>query len=302
MDPDPAGCPAGPPAWAAGVGPALCRTGEAYRAGVRSSPEGGASRGRSPRSAMPSARRQLEAEHLRVERQLGVQRSADVRRLPEPVLLPLEGHVGHRHTLVAQRGDDHLRLVGRHHLVLEPLQDDQRPVEAVEVVDRRPLDVDVAPLGVRADQPVEVAALELVGLSGQRLEVGHPEVARRRRRTCRRRASATSIGEPARGAAPDAQPRRVDPALLAQPPGRRLAVLDVDDPPLRRGAGCGTRGRSRWSRRSSRPPRRSPGWSSTACPAKRRARRCAVGPPWIITSERRQLAAGPDVTSGFVGG
>lgn len=78
----------------------------------------------------------LETEYLCVEGQFGVQCSANVGRLPEPVLFTLERHVSHRHTLGTQRVDDHLGLVGWHHLVLEALQHDQRSVEAVDVVDR----------------------------------------------------------------------------------------------------------------------------------------------------------------------
>ena len=53
---------------------------------------------------------QLEAEHLGVEAQLGVQRAADVLRPPEAVLLAVEQQVGHRHPAVAQRVDDLLAL------------------------------------------------------------------------------------------------------------------------------------------------------------------------------------------------
>src|SRR5690606_10627004 len=83
---------------------------------------------------------------------------------------------------------------------------------------------------VGPDEAVEVAALELVRLGGQRLEVGDPVVAgtggervpegqRRQRRVAARRA------------APDAEARGIDPPLLGQPPGSGLAVVDVDDAP-----------------------------------------------------------------------
>jgi len=49
------------------------------------------------------------------------------------------------------------------------------------VVDRGPLDVDFAGFRVRADEPVEVAALELVRVAGERFEVGDAEVVGARR-------------------------------------------------------------------------------------------------------------------------
>ena len=74
--------------------------------------------------------------------------------------------------MASQGLDDHLGLARRHDLVLDALEHDERAVELVDVVDRRALDVEVAALGVGADQRVEVAGLELVGVRGQRLEVG----------------------------------------------------------------------------------------------------------------------------------
>src|SRR5690606_34287887 len=52
--------------------------------------------------------REVEAEDLRVERQLAVEGPADVRRLPEPVLLPFEGDVGDGDALGPQGRHDHL--------------------------------------------------------------------------------------------------------------------------------------------------------------------------------------------------
>ena len=180
--------------------------------------------------SMPSAAGQLEAEDLPVERQLGVEGAADVGGLAEAVLLALERDVGHRHPPVPQRGHDHLRLRRRDDLVLQPLQHDQRPVEPLQVMDRRALDVHVAPFGVRPDQPVEVPALELVRLQGERLEVGDAVVAGARRE----RVAGGHRGqgrEATRRATADAEAVRVDAALGGQPAGRGLAVLDVGDTP-----------------------------------------------------------------------
>ena len=84
-----------------------------------------------------------------------------------------------------QRLDDHLGLAGRHDPVLEALQQDDRAGEPVGVVDGRALGVAVPGLGPGADQAVEVAGLELVGVLGQRGQVGHPVVGGAGRGTCR---------------------------------------------------------------------------------------------------------------------
>src|SRR4029453_6533979 len=72
---------------------------------------------------------------------------------------------------------------------------------------------------------------ELVGLGGQRLEVGDAEVAGpggERVAESERGQRRVAPGRPA----PDAEPVGVDPALLAQPPGSGLAVVEVDHAPV----------------------------------------------------------------------
>ena len=44
-------------------------------------------------------------------------------------------------------------------------------------MDRRALDVEIAPIGIGADQAVEIARLELVGVFGQRFEIADAVVA-----------------------------------------------------------------------------------------------------------------------------
>src|SRR5207248_7677145 len=62
---------------------------------------------------------QREAEDLGVEIELAFERSLDVLRDAEAVLLALEGDVGDRQALLAEGGDDQLRLVRRDNLVLQ---------------------------------------------------------------------------------------------------------------------------------------------------------------------------------------
>src|ERR1700730_4828269 len=80
-----------------------------------------------------------EAEDLRIEVELSLERALDVLRDPETVLLPLEGNVSDRQPLLSQRRDNELRLVGRHDLVLQPLEEDHGRGDPSDGVDRRPL-------------------------------------------------------------------------------------------------------------------------------------------------------------------
>src|SRR4051794_7347986 len=107
-----------------------------------------------------------EAEDLAVEGQLGLGRAPDGVRPAEAVPLARERHVRHRHALLAECGHHHLGLVRRDDPVVEPLEEDDRAVEAVDVPDRRALLVDALRLGPRADERVGVARLELVRVGG----------------------------------------------------------------------------------------------------------------------------------------
>ena len=91
--------------------------------------------------------------------------------------------------------------------------------------------VQLLPLRVRPDQPVEVARLELVGLLDERLEVADPEVAdARRERVAERDRAERRVA--AGAAAADREALAVDDPLLGEPAGAGDAVVDVDDAPL----------------------------------------------------------------------
>src|SRR5262245_2006592 len=92
--------------------------------------------------------RQWETEDARVKVKLAVERSLDVLRPPEAMLLALEGNVGDGQPFPAQGFDHHLRLVRRDDLAFEPLKEDHRAREPVREINRRPLPVEVAPLRV----------------------------------------------------------------------------------------------------------------------------------------------------------
>src|SRR5665811_1876385 len=119
----------------------------------------------------------LEAEDAAVEVELGLERAPDRRGAPKAVLLALEQQVGDRQALGARGAVHGLGLARRHRLVLGALQQDERARQALGEVDRRALAIEVRALGPRADQRIEVARLELVGVARQRREVADAEVA-----------------------------------------------------------------------------------------------------------------------------
>src|SRR6266508_239474 len=121
---------------------------------------------------------EVEAEDAAVEEQLGLEGAADALGPAEAVLLALEGQVGVGDALQVEGARHLLGLAGRHHGVLQALQQDHRAGELVGVVDRRALPVQLRGLRIGTDQAVEVARLELVGVPGERLDVSHAEVAR----------------------------------------------------------------------------------------------------------------------------
>ena len=84
------------------------------------------------------------------------------------------------------------------------------------MVDGGALDVHVAPLRVRSDEPVEVAAFELVCFRGQRLQVGDTEMIGARGERGVVAGQRGQRGVAARGRAANREPSRVDPAPRSQ--------------------------------------------------------------------------------------
>jgi anti-sigma regulatory factor (Ser/Thr protein kinase) len=174
--------------------------------------------------------RRLEAQHLTVEGELGLQGGDDRGGLAEAVGLALERQVGVRDARALERSQEQLGLRRRHDRVVQPLQQQDRAVEPVDVGQRGPRVVDGAGLGQRPDQAVQVARLEVVGVLRHRHEVGDAEV----RRPGSEDAVASGEGRqhrpPARAAAADRDGGGA--SGVEQPPGDGLAVLDLDDAPL----------------------------------------------------------------------
>ena len=252
MDPACAGCPAGPPGDEHRRRSGTLPDGRSLPAGGRIATD----RARGDLPAVDGDRldavggRELEAEDLPVERQLGVERAADVGGLAEAVLLALERR---RRPRARRRSRSASTIISDW-----PAGRPRPPGPAARSAAGRSRRGDGSvsarrrrrAVGVRPDEPVEVAALELVRVAGERLEVGDAVVAGARRRTCRRKASAASVVKPP--AEPPRMHRRSGSTRpsVGQPAGRGLAVLDVDDTPRVARAGRGRHGRSRWSRGS----------------------------------------------------
>src|SRR4029077_4486536 len=172
-----------------------------------------------------------EAEDFRIEVELSLERALDVLRNPETVLLALKGNVGDRHTLLAQRGDNELSLVGRHDLVLQPLEEDHRRGDPLDRVDRRPLAIDVPILRPRAQQALVVHRLELVRVAVKDFQVADAEMARPGfEEICGGQGSQDRVA--AGAPAGDRHTVTVDQATFDQVAGPVDGVVDVDDAPL----------------------------------------------------------------------
>ena len=171
-----------------------------------------------------------EAEDLPVEIELTFEGAPDILRTTEPMPLAGEDHQRHRQTAGRHRLVHRLRLIGRHHRVFASLEEDQWLGEAVQVVDRRALHVDVFPLGISPDETVEVAGLEFVGVGRHRLQIADAEVAG---------AGAEEIAERQGGerrvatGAPAANGGAIgiDQTALDQILGAVDVIIDVDDAP-----------------------------------------------------------------------
>src|SRR5207244_5690288 len=95
-------------------------------------------------------------EELPDEGQRRRERAEDVLLLAEAMPLALEGEVRVRDSLALEHLDHRLGLARRHDLVVEPLQQEQWPLEPVGEVNGGAGAVDIGALGIRADHRVEV--------------------------------------------------------------------------------------------------------------------------------------------------
>src|SRR5215813_2217454 len=93
----------------------------------------------------------FKSKHARIEVQLAVERTLDVLGFAKAVLLAFKSDVRHRHTFLAQGIHHHLGLVRRDDFVFQSLKENYGTRQAVNKMNRRALNVEVAPLGIRSD-------------------------------------------------------------------------------------------------------------------------------------------------------
>src|SRR5262249_23373376 len=178
-----------------------------------------------------SSKTQSCSKHFeRIEIELRVERALDVACLAEAVLLAGKQEIADR-DLVAAQGIDHaLGLIGRHDPVLVALKEDDRALEAFGVFGGGTLLVARGFRRIGADQPVQIARFELVGIARERGSVAHAEMA----------AAAGEIiaegerrerGVTARAAAGDDAATRIDQVLPGEEFRTVDRIVDVDNAP-----------------------------------------------------------------------
>ena len=189
-----------------------------------------------------------EAEDLAVEVKFAVEGAADVLGLAEAVARLRNGHRD-RQAALGHGVVHHLRLVGRHDLVLAALEEDHGTV-ICQVMDRRALEVDIARRGRgRRGGPgsaTRTCACRVASASRSLMPkwlapaVKTIAEGQRARASCSRPRSSRGWRSALRSTSPcvDEVARAVD------------AVVDVDDAPRPSRAGRGRRARSRCCRRS----------------------------------------------------
>ena len=147
------------------------------------------------------------------------------------MLLAFECEIGYRQVLRAHGFDHFLGLIGRDDFVFQALENDHGTIQLIGEMDRRAGDVEIAAFGVRADQSVEVARLEFMGVFRQRFQVADAVVAGAGFEDVAEGEGAQS-GEAAGAAAANRQAIAIDLAKLCQVTGAVGAVVDIDDTPV----------------------------------------------------------------------
>src|SRR5205823_13534638 len=113
--------------------------------------------------------------------QFRIERALDRLGAAKAVLLAVEQQELERQVLGLQGLDHSFGLVGRDNRILRSLEKGDRYRQAINKMNGRPFNIQVAARWVRTDQTVEITRLELVGVLGQRLEIADAIV------TCSRR-------------------------------------------------------------------------------------------------------------------
>ena len=93
------------------------------------------------------------------------------------MLLACEQEVADGITVAPQRFDHDFGLVRRHHSILGALEKDDRLRKPIGMIDRRTLAIARLFLRIGTDEPIEIARLEFVGVTGKRGRIAHAVVA-----------------------------------------------------------------------------------------------------------------------------
>ena len=167
------------------------------------------------------------AGHRGKEIHLGLEGPGDVRGIAESVLLARISDVGTGDSCLLEGREHHLRLVGRHDRVIEPLQEQHRAAHLIDEVHGRTV-VHTPTLRQRR----VVAGLELVSRHGEQcFEIGDPKEARARLEDIVERHGAQHDVS-ACTAAMDEQTVGVDLTAVDQMARARQAITDIDHAPL----------------------------------------------------------------------
>ena len=131
----------------------------------------------------------------------------------------------------AQGGGERVALVTGHDAVLDALEESDRVDDVAGVEDGRALAVAVGGLGEGTDERIEVAGLELVGVAGEREQVGNAVVADTSAVEARMHLERAQDGVAARAATENGKPVAIGEATGGHGLGAGAAVLDIGDTP-----------------------------------------------------------------------
>jgi hypothetical protein len=93
------------------------------------------------------------------------------------MLFAIEKQISKRNSSLLQTSNHEFRLVGRNNLVLRSLKEDYRHRQAINVINRRTIDISLMFVGIRSDQPIQLMRLEFVRIARERNKVTHPVIA-----------------------------------------------------------------------------------------------------------------------------
>src|SRR4029077_17844333 len=100
---------------------------------------------------------QFELEDFGVKVKLRLEHALDILGLAKAVLLAFESQISDRQAFRTHGFHHFFGLIGWDDFILQTLEENHRTSEAVGEVNRRTFEVKIAPLGIGADQSIEIA-------------------------------------------------------------------------------------------------------------------------------------------------